>query len=847
MNGDDGCSQYRIYTFNVDDECGNAAEEVTVKVTRYYDETAPEITPLDDVNITVCNQDWPAAPTTTWTDNCSGGGTITGVSGPIMNGDDGCSQYRIYTFNVDDECGNAAEEVTVKVTRYYDETAPEITPLDDVNITVCNQDWPAAPTTTWTDNCSGGGTITGVSGPIMNGDDGCSQYRIYTFNVDDECGNAAEEVTVKVTRYYDETAPVLSETPGDITVECDQEIPVAPIVTADDNCDDNVEVTYVEDIMEFTCEEDEFIEKVITRTWSAEDECGNPVEHTQTITVERCCEIGECETSFAKGDDGECFSEYGFSRWGWTNKIIEGNDYTYDVWAGAGQCDTSKGELAGTVSVSYHDDEVTVTYNMNDGFTISDTHLYIGCGPIPANKKGKPTVAPGQYPYSGLEDGVPYTVDVSEFNCDNNGELYIIVHGGNTCQEVCDCEPDPDCEEVCEYVDCETAFALGGNDSDCFIDDGFNRWGWTNQISEGGSYTLDLYAGAALCDTDKGLDVGDIMVSYQGDEVVVTYSVIDGYVLTESHVYVGCDKYPTKRGKPTVAPGQYPSSESHDGVQTYTYTIDVTSLDCDPLWIITHGVICEKVCYEDCEEDCDTLYAMSADNATCFTDAGASNNKWGWTNGPLTEDNYTMELHAGAAHCNASSDTYVGDLYVVYDNGQVEVTYSMADGHSLTETHLYIGCEPLQIGNENNAPGRYPFSGLEDGVPLTVDVSELGCDEIYIIAHGVTCNENHTRAGGITLAEDKPAEEMFLDLKVTPNPIQINGTVSFIPHYDMAQLDITILDTHGRVVKTIESRDLNKGVKYVQNLYMAGLAEGMYYVHLSDGKRGNTERFAIIR
>ncbi len=287
MNGDDGCSQYRIYTFNVDDECGNAAEEVTVKVTRYYDETAPEITPLDDVNITVCNQDWPAAPTTTWTDNCSGGGTITGVSGPIMNGDDGCSQYRIYTFNVDDECGNAAEEVTVKVTRYYDETAPEITPLDDVNITVCNQDWPAAPTTTWTDNCSGGGTITGVSGPIMNGDDGCSQYRIYTFNVDDECGNAAEEVTVKVTRYYDETAPEI--TPLDdvnITV-CNQDWPAAPTTTWTDNCSGGGTITGVSGPI---MNGDDGCSQYRIYTFNVDDECGNAAEEVTEVVLN---EVGQ--------------------------------------------------------------------------------------------------------------------------------------------------------------------------------------------------------------------------------------------------------------------------------------------------------------------------------------------------------------------------------------------------------------------------------------------------------------------------------------------------------------------------------------------------------------------------
>ena len=235
----DGCYQYIDYAFNVTDDCGNDAEEVIVRVTRMYDETPPVIAELDDIMLEGCNTPWPDAPTTTWTDNCSDGGTITGVAGEVMT--DGCYQTLVYTFNVTDDCGNEAEEVYVTVNRMYDVTAPEIAELDDIMLEGCNTQWPDAPTTTWTDNCSEGGTITGVAGEVMT--DGCYQYIDYAFNVTDDCGNAAEEVVVRVTRMYDVTAPVIAEL-DDIMLEgCNTPWPDAPTTTWTDNCSDGGTIT----------------------------------------------------------------------------------------------------------------------------------------------------------------------------------------------------------------------------------------------------------------------------------------------------------------------------------------------------------------------------------------------------------------------------------------------------------------------------------------------------------------------------------------------------------------------------------------------------------------------------
>jgi len=112
------------------------------------------------------------------------------------------------------------------------------------------------------------------------------------------------------------------------------------------------------------------------------------------------------ETAFAKGDAAICFIGEGFDNWGWTNPIGPGT-YTWPLWAGAGQCDTSKGTLVGTVTVDYVDGYVTVTYNVSAPYLLDETHVYADYGMFPADKRGKLTVAPGKYynasPFDGTE------------------------------------------------------------------------------------------------------------------------------------------------------------------------------------------------------------------------------------------------------------------------------------------------------------------------------------------------------------------------------------------------------------------------------------------------------------
>jgi|GEM_PF-721274 len=103
---------------------------------------------------------------------------------------------------------------------------------------------------------------------------------------------------------------------------------------------------------------------------------------------------GFSETAYMYGNTSFC-DDLGSSRWGWAEEIIafgNGNFYsssiTRPIYAGAGQCDISKGTLVGSVTIDWVSSsagiDVTVSYSMNAGYYVDATHTWIG-DDLPAN------------------------------------------------------------------------------------------------------------------------------------------------------------------------------------------------------------------------------------------------------------------------------------------------------------------------------------------------------------------------------------------------------------------------------------------------------------------------------
>lgn len=130
-----------------------------------------------------------------------------------------------------------------------------------------------------------------------------------------------------------------------------------------------------------------------------------------------------CETAYAFGNAAECFltlSPIAGNNWGWTNVITPGYSGSWPMYAGAGQCDISKGTLVGHVNVSYIAGTITIDYVLDAGFNLSETHVWIGTTKLPV-KNGVYQTAPGKFNYNG-QDPVVLT--------GQTGNKYVAVHAG---------------------------------------------------------------------------------------------------------------------------------------------------------------------------------------------------------------------------------------------------------------------------------------------------------------------------------------------------------------------------------------------------------------------------------
>jgi hypothetical protein len=151
-----------------------------------------------------------------------------------------------------------------------------------------------------------------------------------------------------------------------------------------------------------------------------------------------CCSVPSCnETAFAKGNwvwtkqpksnpDGLPSLMLTQNRWGWAINLLPGMTapMTYQIYAGAGLNNTSKGVLVGTLDVQWTGTNVTLKYNMLPGYMVEEVHIYAGDTP-------PMTIAPGQYGYvdSFAPVGTSSVGPVSFAVSDSNGDgIWLIAH-----------------------------------------------------------------------------------------------------------------------------------------------------------------------------------------------------------------------------------------------------------------------------------------------------------------------------------------------------------------------------------------------------------------------------------
>ncbi|PHN08019.1 hypothetical protein, partial [Flavilitoribacter nigricans] len=254
-------------TWTATDDCGNVG--TATQVITVTDNTAPVLAGVP-ANTTASCDNIPAAASPTATDNCDGSPNVTLLETTTPGACDG--EYVLTrTWTATDDCGNSVSEsqdITVS-----DNTDPVFTSVP-VNATVECDNIPTNVTVT--DNCDPSPTVTFVDA-ITPGSCSGTYTLTRTWIATDDCGNVTN--VSRTFNVEDTTPPVISGVAATITVECD-EIPTT--VTATDNCDNNVDITYTDsNQIPGSCVN----EYTVTRTWTATDDCGNTTTATQTINV----------------------------------------------------------------------------------------------------------------------------------------------------------------------------------------------------------------------------------------------------------------------------------------------------------------------------------------------------------------------------------------------------------------------------------------------------------------------------------------------------------------------------------------------------------------------------------
>ncbi len=193
---------------------------------------------------------------------------------------DGVTKHAVKLY-VKDLAGNQSTCETYIIVQ--DNVFPVITSCPPNKTLQCTADFsPAAQgTASATDNC----TVASIEhvDTIVPGT-GSTCYEIHrTWKVLDQAKNLT--TCVQIFSVQDTIKPVLSAYPPDDTLSCAQGLPAPALVTATDNCTQNVVVTLQQDTIDIAQGPCGQFTYTVVRTRTAVDDCGNTETHTRKIRI----------------------------------------------------------------------------------------------------------------------------------------------------------------------------------------------------------------------------------------------------------------------------------------------------------------------------------------------------------------------------------------------------------------------------------------------------------------------------------------------------------------------------------------------------------------------------------
>lgn len=317
--------------------------------------------------------------------------------------------------------------------------------------------------------------------------------------------------------------------------------------------------------------------------------------------------------------------------------------------------------------------------------------------------------------------------------------------------------------------------------------------------STSGTSTQIIYAGQTIKVGTVTYDDIDADGDNLDDVLQVTLQTIDGWEFTDISFFVGAtlSALPTnKSGNPI--PGQFPfKTGSITGATSYTFKIPFSSLDfsCpsssnsnyyvavhaslkklisigtyqtetgwgDGLRLVSRGnwamynqifISCDLKNEPPVAATTETAFAFDGDQTGCFQNYALfldNPQRWGWTNGPISQGVYTFKILAGAGLCDVNKGVYVGDLHLDYSGSTVKVSYNLKGvdpetniPYELREVHLYVGNEEFpkilngaQAGEYTIAPGKFPYKASNlTGQTYSFTINNFS-GSLFMIAHAV--------------------------------------------------------------------------------------------------------------
>lgn len=262
---------------------------------------------------------------------------------------------------------------------------------------------------------------------------------------------------------------------------------------------------------------------------------------------------------------------------------------------------------AGDIIVWNTQDSVFVQYSLANGWKMSESHLYVGTlAGMPKNSAGNPKI--GNFPVNRTYCN-PVTSVTFGFKASSLPQCFIVAaHGVVKKYQNGQCNQE------------ETA------------------WGDGTQITGKGSWASYFdycYQQCCVINTEtytlfagQNINVGNLEVTNDEDNLYVTYSLSANWYLNETQLYIGyLEDMPTNNGgNPQI--GLFPFKTTHaEGVNTYTYTIPLSTMVDDCYIIAAHSSVSQVVNGQE----------ISNETAWSYGENFPYSNQWGWYSSYCTQ------------------------------------------------------------------------------------------------------------------------------------------------------------------------------------------------------------------